>query len=121
MLALGCIQSKQCGNNTCGWELPQNPRLFKQLDIDDKSERVYNYHASTVKNFTELVGAMGLANPSDILPSSVMRRISDHEVRYFDEIYEFVQPNCLLTPETVPAQYKRFWEAATPDTFTFVH
>ncbi len=122
MLALGCIQSKQCGNNTCPVGVAtQNPRLYKQLDITDKSERVYNYHKATVKNFTELVGAMGLENPSDILPSSVMRRISDHEVRYFDEIYEFVKPLCLLDPTTVPKQYQRFWEAATPDTFSFVH
>lgn len=122
MLALGCIQSKQCGNNTCPVGVAtQNPRLFKQLDIDDKSNRVYNYHKATIKNFTELVGAMGLENPSDILPSSVMRRISDHEVRYFDEIYEFIAPNCLLDEHTVPQQYKRFWDAATPDTFTFVH
>lgn len=122
MLALGCIQSKQCGSNTCPVGVAtQNPRLFKQLDIDDKAERVYNYHTATVKNFTELVGAMGLANPSDIRPSSVMRRISDHEVRYFDEIYEFVEHNCLLDPNTIPKQFKRFWEAAETDSFSFVH
>ncbi|MBX9598768.1 MAG: FMN-binding glutamate synthase family protein [Burkholderiales bacterium] len=122
MLALGCIQSKQCDNDTCPVGVAtQNPRLFKTLDISDKSERVYNYHTSTVKSFTELVGAMGLENPSDILPSSVMRRINDYEVRGFDEIYEFIKPGCLLDPETVPAQYKRFWEAALPDTFTCVH
>lgn len=121
MLALGCIQSKQCGSNTCPVGVAtQNPRLFKQLDIEDKSNRVNRYHSATVKNFIDLVGAMGLDNPSDILPSSVMRRISDHEVRYFDEIYEFVESNCLLNDATVPAQYRRFWEAATPDTFTFV-
>ena len=95
--------------------------MYEQLDIDDKSERVFNYHTATVKNFTELVGAMGLANPSDIRPSSVMRRISDHEVRYFDEIYEFVEANCLLTNDTVPKQFKRFWDAAETDSFTFVH
>ena len=122
MLALGCIQSKQCGNNTCPVGVAtQNPRLFKQLDIEDKAERVYNYHTATVKNFVELVGAMGLANPSDILPSSVMRRISDHEVRYFDEIYDFIESGCLLNDATIPARYRRFWEAATPDTFSFVH
>lgn len=122
MLALGCIQSKQCGNNTCPVGVAtQNPRLFNQLDIKDKSERVYNYHKATVKNFTELVGAMGLENPSDIRPSSVMRRISDHEVRYFDEIYNYIDAGCLLDSATVPKEFKRFWENATPETFTFVH
>ena len=82
---------------------------------------MYNYHTATVKNFVELVGAMGLANPSDILPSSVMRRISDHEVRYFDEIYDFIESGCLLNDATVPTRYRRFWEAATPETFSFVH
>lgn len=122
MLALGCIQSKQCGSNTCPVGVAtQNPHLYKQLDIEDKAERVYRYHKATVKNFLELVGAMGLDDPSDILPSSVMRRISDHEVRYFDEIYDFIKPNSLLSDATVPEQYRRFWDAATPESFTFVH
>jgi len=121
MLALGCIQSKQCGNNTCPVGVAtQNPHLFQQLDVDDKSERVYNYHKATIKNFVELVGAMGLNNPSDILPSSVMRRINDHEVNYFDEIYDFIKPNCLLDDATIPQQYRRFWEAATPEEFSFI-
>ncbi len=122
MLALGCLQSKQCGKNTCPVGVAtQNPKLFNQLDIDDKSIRVYNYHKSTVKNFIELVGAMGLENPSDILPSSVMRRINEHEVRYFDEIYQFIEPNSLLNEETVPQNYKKYWEAASAETFSFIH
>jgi glutamate synthase domain-containing protein 2 len=122
MLALGCLQSKQCGNNTCPVGVAtQNARLYNQLNVADKSERVYLYHKATVKNFLELVGAMGLENPSHILPSSVMRRISDHEVLYFDEIYDFIKPNSLLDNNTVPQQYRRFWDTAVPESFSFVH
>ena len=121
MLALGCIQSKQCGNNTCPVGVAtQNPKLYKQLDIDDKTVRVYNYHKATVKNFTELVGAMGLYNPDGINASSVMRRINDHETRYLDEIYHYVQNGCLLNDATIPEDMRRFWECAVAEEFTFI-
>ncbi|MDD3266818.1 MAG: FMN-binding glutamate synthase family protein [Burkholderiales bacterium] len=121
MLALGCIQSKQCGSNTCPVGVAtQNPRLYNQLDVDVKADRVYNYHHATVKTFTELVGAMGLENPSDIRPSSVMRRINGHEVKGFDEIYSFLKSGDLLNESTIPEFYRRFWEAAKPDGFSFV-
>ena len=121
MLALGCIQSKQCGNNTCPVGVAtQNPRLYNQLDVDVKAERIYKYHYATVKTFTELVGAMGLENPSDIRPSSVMRRINGHEVKGFDEIYNFLKSGDLLNDTTVPEFYRRFWAAANPDDFSFV-
>ena len=52
MMALGCIQSKQCGNNTCPVGVAtQNPKLYKKLDIKDKSKRVFNYHHNTIKGF----------------------------------------------------------------------
>lgn len=121
MMALGCIQSRQCGKNTCPVGVAtQNPRLYKQLDVADKSERVFNYHTNTMKSFNELVGAMGLDNPSQITPSKIMRRINEHVVKSLDEAYHFIAPNCLLNDDTLPKEYAKYWLAATPESFTFV-
>lgn len=50
MLAIGCIQSRQCNNNTCPVGVAtQNPRFEKALVVEDKMYRVYNFHKATIK------------------------------------------------------------------------
>ena len=121
MMALGCIQSKQCNKNTCPVGVAtQDPGLYKNLDIDSKSERVFKYHDATIKNFMQLVGAMGLDNPDDIRPSSVNRRVSVDESATLDEIYDFYKADCLLKEDTVPIKIRKFWNAANPDSFSFI-
>jgi hypothetical protein len=121
MMALGCIQSKQCNKNTCPVGVAtQDPTLYKNLDVEDKANRVFNYHDATIKNFREIVGAMGIDNPDDIRPSSIYRRVDRDKSLTLDEIYDFYQPNCLLNSHTVPDQIKKFWSAANPDSFSFI-
>ncbi|MBK2125854.1 glutamate synthase-related protein, partial [Fangia hongkongensis] len=118
MLSLGCIQSKQCDRNTCPTGVAtQNPRLYRALDIDDKKERVYRFHKATVKSFTEIVGAMGLKDPAELTPSRVMRRIDEQSVKSLDEVYHYVQKDSFLNKDTLPEQYKKYWEQANSSTF----
>ncbi len=118
MLSLGCIQSKQCDRNTCPTGVAtQNPRLYRALDIDDKKERVYRFHKATVKSFTEIVGAMGLKDPAELSPSRVMRRIDEQSVKSLDEVYHYVQKGSFLNKDTLPEQYKKYWEQANSSTF----
>lgn len=52
MLAIGCIQSRQCNNNTCPVGVAtQNPRLEKALVVEDKLYRVYNFHKATIQSY----------------------------------------------------------------------
>lgn len=121
MLSVGCIQSKQCDANTCPTGVAtQNLRLQRGLVIDDKKHRVVNYHLNTVKSFLEIVGAMGLSNPSELKPSYLMRRVSDECVKSFNEIYDYLKPGQLFTDD-IPESYKKHWQHADANQFEPVH
>ncbi|GGI81852.1 FMN-binding glutamate synthase family protein [Legionella impletisoli] len=117
MMAVGCVQSKQCNANTCPTGVAtQNKRLQRGLVVDEKKHRAVNFHNNTVKSFLEMIGAMGFSNPSELTPDCVMRRISDEVVKPFSEIYEYLKPGQLLGKE-IPISFKSHWEKAHPDRF----
>ncbi len=117
MLALGCLQSKQCNSNTCPTGITtQNKRLQRGLVVDQKKYRVANYHKNTVKSFLEMVGAMGLSNPSDLSPAHIMRRISTDSAKPLNEIYHYMKPGQFLSND-IPENYKTHWELASADQF----
>jgi len=117
MMATGCIQSKQCNANTCPTGVTtQNKRLQYGLVVADKRHRVANFHKNTLKSFLEMVGALGLDDPSDLRPAHLMRRVSVVEVKTFDKIYDYLAPGQLLTAQ-IPASYKTYWDMADPERF----
>lgn len=117
MMAIGCVQSKQCNANTCPTGVAtQNQRLQKGLVVDDKKHRVVNFHRNTMKSFLEIVGAIGLTNPSDIRPYHVMRRVSAERVHSFQDMYHYLQPGDLLG-RVIPEYYQIFWEVANAEHF----
>ncbi|TAL61367.1 MAG: FMN-binding glutamate synthase family protein, partial [Legionella sp.] len=117
MMAVGCLQTKQCNANTCPTGVAtQNKRLQYGLVVDEKKNHVVNFHQNTMKSFLEMVGALGLNNPSDLKPGHIMRRVSVQLVKPFNEIYEYVSPGQFLGVD-IPDSYKRFWEMANPEKF----
>lgn len=117
MMAIGCLQSKQCNTNTCPTGITtQNKRLQRGLVVDQKKYRAANYHKNTVRSFLEMVGAMGLSNPSDLLPAHIMRRTSTDCAKPLSEIYDYMKPGQLLGKD-IPAKYKKHWELANADQF----
>lgn len=65
MLALGCIQARECGNNTCPVGITtQDPHLQAGLVIEDKAKRVRNYAENTLRELRELTVSMGKPCPS---------------------------------------------------------
>ncbi|MGQ3891381.1 FMN-binding glutamate synthase family protein [Legionella sp. CNM-4043-24] len=117
MMAVGCIQSKQCNANTCPTGVAtQDPRLQLGLVVDEKQHRVANFHKNTIKSFLEIVGAMGLNNPSDLKPEYLMRRVGETQVKNLREIYEYLEPGQLLT-DNVPKSYKADWKNACAERF----
>lgn len=117
MLALGCIQALKCNSNECPVGVAtQNPALMAGLVPRQKSVRVANFHRETVESLCEMLGAIGLAKPSDLRPWHIMSRISQTEVRHYGEIYSYLQEGDLLkTP--LPAAYRRACEAASSASF----
>ncbi len=60
MLAAGCIQAMQCGNNTCPIGITtHDPNLQRGLDITLKANRVENYVNNLEHDLVELLCATG--------------------------------------------------------------
>lgn len=117
MMATGCVQSKQCNANTCPTGVAtQNKRLQYGLVVDLKKYHVANFHKNTMKSFLEMVGSLGIDNPSDLKPHHIMRRVNVQEVKTFDRIYEYLTPGQLLGSD-IPESYRLHWEKANPDKF----
>jgi len=113
MFALGCIQALRCNNNTCPTGITtQNPALIKGLHVPSKTERVYQYHRATINALLEMLAAMGLKAPADVLPDHVFRRVDDLNVRSFAEIYEFLESDVLVSGES-ECSLTREWKRAS--------
>jgi len=97
MLALGCIQSLKCNNNTCPVGVAtQEESLMKGLDVDDKAERVANFHQVTLHSFSELIAAAGAASPNEVERFHINRRVSMTKVKTYGEIYPHIKKGSLL-------------------------
>ena len=119
MFSLGCIQSRQCNANTCPTGVAtQNPRLQKGLVVDEKKIRVKNFHQNTIKSFLEIVGAMGLQSSTQITPDLLMKRIRLNRTVQLTEVYEFIEPGCLLT-KNIPKKFQKYWEMANAEKFNY--
>ncbi|PCI75386.1 MAG: FMN-binding glutamate synthase family protein [SAR86 cluster bacterium] len=116
MIALGCVQAKACNTNECPTGVAtQNPARARAIIVGEKSERVKNFHNSTVHVFLDLCGAMGFSNPDDLSPSDLFSRFEGRG-RNFDEIYEPLLENQLLT-DSIPNSYRDDWHKASADHF----
>lgn len=67
MLALGCIQALQCGNNTCPVGITtHDPSLQKGLVIENKARRVENYVNGLESDFYQMLAASGLNDVANL-------------------------------------------------------
>lgn len=118
MFTLGCIQSRQCNQDTCPTGVAtQNPARYKALDVNSKSQRVANYHASMVGHLVELIAAMGLNDLSELQPWHINRRVNDTDTSNYAELYPCISEQCLLADETLPGAWRKDWEQATSVTW----
>lgn len=117
MMALGCVQSRQCNLNTCPTGIAtQSKRLQWGLVVNEKKHRVANFHQNTIASFTEIVGAMGLSNPSQIKPFLVKRRVDDVTIKTLDEVFTYLEPGALLK-DKVPVGFEKIWNTANAQQF----
>ena len=118
MLALGCIQALECNKNNCPTGVAtQDPELVSGLVVSDKKVRVANYQNATVHSFVELLAACGLKDMSQIKRHHVYRRITNKEILRYDEIYPYLEKGCLLQEETIPSNWKPYWNMASAESF----
>jgi len=118
MFALGCIQSLTCNTNTCPTGVAtQDPTRQRALVVEDKAQRVFNFHRNTLRALSEMIAAAGLEHPSQIRPHHLVRRVQDSEVRLFSQLHTFLEPGELLDGGTDHDFYRHTWSLARADSF----
>ena len=121
MFALGCIQAQTCHSGKCPTGVTtQEPGRYRALNVADKSRRVANFHASTLRALKETVGASGQGHPSELSPHHLMIRINSREVRSAASQYPWLEPGSLLSKKTAHPAFAKFWQMARPDSFSAV-
>lgn len=110
MFALGCIQALKCNTNKCPTGVAtqvregllfgtfihltfvcQDERLMQGLEIGEKALRVFRFHQRTVQAAMELVGCIGLDDPSLLSPDLIMRKTAPNLVESYAEMYPAVE------------------------------
>jgi hypothetical protein len=94
----------------------QADRLQRALVVPDKAERVYRFHHSTVHAFAELLAAMGVHSPTQLLPHDVVRRVDQHRMLALSEIYPSLESGALLRGDAVE-RMQHWWDLAKADRF----
>ncbi|MCA9799289.1 MAG: FMN-binding glutamate synthase family protein [Cyanobacteria bacterium HKST-UBA04] len=121
MFALGCIQALECNSNTCPTGITTHNRdLVQGLVVEDKANRVANYHRNTIHSFMELLGAAGLTHPSQLQPWHILRRTSFNEVKNLGQIFHYLHPGELLGDD-LPPLYKAPWVRARASSYEPSH
>ncbi len=107
MMALGCIQALECNKNTCPVGVTtSNPKLMRGLVVQDKKERVAEFHKETIHSFMELLAASGIQKIQMINRGHVYRRVEMNVSQRYDEIYPYITKGSLLTVEDCPEKWK---------------
>ena len=72
MLSLGCIQARECDQNTCPVGIAtQDPILVAGLNPGEKRVRVFNFHKEMIEEVCELMGALGVDNVKKLNASMI--------------------------------------------------
>lgn len=97
MLSLGCIQARECNVNTCPTGIAtQNKSLSKGLVVEEKAQRVANFHEETIHSFLEMIAAAGLKSHDEIGREHVNRRVGMHSIAKYNEIYPEIEKGIYL-------------------------
>ena len=118
MFSSGCIQAQACHTNHCPVGVATQDKLRQRaLNVNDKSQRVVNFHRNTLHALGEMAGAAGLDHPSDFLPRHFMTREKDRVITEGDESFPYLPEGFLLRDEADDQGYLIRWKRARADNF----
>ncbi|WP_428262696.1 glutamate synthase-related protein [Haliangium sp.] len=113
MLALGCMQSLRCEQNTCPTGIATQSRwLGYGIAPDEKRHRVAAYHRATVASCVELMAAMGISSPRALTPAHLWRQTSAGRTEPLANEALSMASGDLLAGK-VPPSLARDWARAT--------
>jgi glutamate synthase domain-containing protein 2 len=96
MIALGCIQSLKCDTNKCPTGVTtNNPSLMRGLVVEDKWERVKNYHYRTLQDFLELFAAAGCTRCDQLSRKFIHKKVGD-EIFSYEQLYPTVSDSAYV-------------------------
>lgn len=88
MIALGCVQALECGNNTCPTGIAtQNTLLSSAIAWEHHAKRIHNFHKRTINGLVALASSLGVHQFSEIEPEHVQRVSSAAGRRRDDFVY----------------------------------
>lgn len=117
MFSLGCIQAMSCHTNKCPTGITtQDQARQKAVVVPVKAKRVKTYHEATIKAVFEMLGAMGIASPSELKPEHILCRIDRGHSSNLSEFYPQLQPGELLSKKINPA-YQKPWLNSSEEHF----
>ncbi len=91
LFSLGCIQGLTCHTGNCPTGIAtQDPERQKALDVEDKSNRVKNFHHNTLHALQELLQSAGLTHPKELKLHHFKKKISPEKTVGFEELYQVV-------------------------------
>ncbi|MBU2871677.1 FMN-binding glutamate synthase family protein [Colwellia sp. E2M01] len=122
MLAIGCIQSRHCNTNRCPTGIAtQDPARAKAIDVEVKSERVKYFHQNTLASFFELIGSMGLDDPSKLVPQMVKRRSPYGAQMSMGSLVAPITKNVFVDPLIskfdIDEAWLHWWESSSSEQF----
>lgn len=97
MFALGCVQSLKCHTNRCPTGITTQSRARQRgLHVEEKSQRVANFHRETVAALMQILRATGVSSPAELQPHHLSRRLSATNIQRLDELYPSLSQGSLL-------------------------
>ncbi|MET0049046.1 MAG: FMN-binding glutamate synthase family protein [Sedimenticola sp.] len=118
MMALGCVHSLECNTNKCpSGVATQDPRLASGLVVPDKAQRVAQYHARTVHAVAEIIASAALCHTSELNRTHIYRRISQQEIKRYDQIFPYLQAESLIG-DAIPDAFKLAMQEASSTVFS---
>lgn len=118
MMAIGCIQSRHCNTNLCPTGIAtQDPARAKAINVEDKSERVKNFHHNTLASFFELVGSMGLDDPAKLVPQMIKRRSPYGAQMSMGSLVAPLPAKAFIDNLDIDESWEHWWQASSAEQF----
>ena len=124
MFSIGCIQCRSCHTGECPTGIAtMDPMRYRAIDIDDRSERAFNFHKNTLFIFKELLESVGVKHPSELNRRHIVRRLSESEIRLADQIYPKAEKGELTKKGKLNIEDPRlnvYWNKVSSKSFNYI-
>jgi glutamate synthase domain-containing protein 2 len=118
MFALGCLQSQSCHTGGCPTGVAtQDPWRQRALDVDDKAERVYNFHRHTIDALSNILAAVGVENSQQLRPEHLFHRSYQNGAEDWRKHYSWLEAGELLADGESNLIYRKDWAMSRANSF----